>query len=122
MPLPWGLWRIGRQRQGFIGHLLLAGLYRSRQQRFERKADALLLRVDGKHLDFNLLPFAHHVAGSEHAAVPQLRNMDQAFDAGLQLYERAEIHESRYGAFYASADLVLRIDILPRVRADLAIR
>ncbi len=61
-----------------------------------------------------------HVTGLANFFRPRhFRNVDQAFNAGLKLHERAKIHEPRDGAAHALAGFVLFRGCIPWMRQKL---
>ena len=60
----------------------------------ERERDLLDLRLDLEDADLDLLVGLDDVGDAAHPGRRELRDVDQSLDAGLELDERAEVHES----------------------------
>ena len=85
----------------------------------DRKTDAALdfVHFDDARLDF--LTDLEHIFHLRDVIFAQLRNVHEAIDVVLQLHERTEARELGYLALNQIADLVFRIDFLPRIFAQL---
>ena len=100
-----------RGEEGFPGVLL--GL-------LQAERDAPLVGVDLEDLHLDLLAGRDDLAGVDVLLGPaHLRDVDQAFDAGLQLHEGAVVGDVGDRAFDAGADRILGLDRLPRVGLQL---
>ena len=86
----------------------------------EAQRDAALLRVDLEDLHFDLLAGGDDLAGMDVLLGPaHLGDVDQAFDARLQLHEGAVVGDVRDGALEAGADRILGLDAGPRIGLQL---
>ena len=86
----------------------------------EAERDAALVGVDLEHLHLDLLAGRDDLAGVDVLLRPaHLGDVDQAFDARLQLHERAVVGDVRDGALDAGADRILGLDRLPRIGLQL---
>src|SRR5262249_41621906 len=82
--------------------------------------NAALAGIDAEHNNFDHVAGFDHVSGLADLFRPRhLREMDQPFDAFLQLDECAEIGHPGDRAFHALAGLVLLAREIPRVRLKL---
>jgi hypothetical protein len=96
--------------EGFPGVLL--GL-------LEAEADAALVAVDFEHHDVDFLRGRDDLAGVDVLLGPgHFRNVDQAFDARLQLHEGAVFGDVGDGAAQLGADRVLGGDAFPRIASS----
>ena len=96
------------------------GLPRIGQRLLEAERDAALLRVDleDHHLDF--LAGGDDLAGVDVLLGPaHLGDVDQAFDARLQLDEGAVVGDVGDAALELGADRILGLDALPRIGLEL---
>src|SRR5437762_2676205 len=85
----------------------------------DRETDPAL---DLVHLDdtgFDFLPDLEHVLNLRDVIFAELRNVNEPIDVVLQLHERAEARQLRDLALHQIADLVFRIDLFPRIFAQL---
>ncbi len=82
----------------------------------EAERDAALVGIDLEHLHLDLLARRDDLAGVHVLLGPaHLGDVDQAFDARLQLHEGAVVGDVRHGALDARADRILGLDRLPRI-------
>src|SRR5690606_38499528 len=82
--------------------------------------DALLLRVDLEDHRLDVVALVDDLLGVPDALGPaHLGDVDEAFQAGLDLHERAEGREVRDATRDALADGVVGQDVVPRVRREL---
>src|SRR3990172_4181497 len=82
----------------------------------QAKRDAALLGIDLEHLHFHLLARGNDLAGVDVLLGPaHLRDMDQAFHAGLELDEGAIVGDVGDRALEARVDRILGGDALPRI-------
>ena len=100
---------------------LVLGPFGGGQQGLERQADPLGVAVEGDHLHFDFLAFAHHVAGTLHAAVADFGDVNQALDAGIEFHEGAELHQLRNRALHAGTDGELLLGVVPGIGGELAV-
>src|SRR6185295_4745968 len=78
--------------------------------------DRLFGFVHLEHDGFDRLADRHELRRMPHVARPaHLGDMDEAFDAGLELDERAVVRDRHDLALHARADRILRGDVLPRI-------
>src|SRR5690606_7111076 len=90
------------------------------QRLLEAKRDAALLRVDLEHHHVDFLRRRQDLAGVHVLLGPRhFRNVDEAFDARLQLDERTVVGDVRDSAGDHLADRELGADVLPRIRLEL---
>ena len=86
----------------------------------EAKRDAALVGIDLEHLHLDLLAGRDDLAGVDVLLGPaHLGDVDQAFDARLQLHEGAVVGDVGHGALDAGADRILGLDRLPRIGLQL---
>ena len=86
----------------------------------EAERDAALVGIDLEDLHLDLLAGRDDLAGVHVLLRPaHLRDVDQAFDARLQLHEGAVVGDVRHGALDARADRILGLDRLPRIGLQL---
>src|ERR1700679_1009300 len=91
-----------------------------RFQLFDAERDAAVADFYFEHHGFHLVAGLHHFAGVLHAAAPgHFGDVDQAFDAGLDLDKRAIIGDAHDAADDAAAGGAARGQSLPRVRRQL---
>ena len=96
--------------------LLGEGFPRVLQGLLEAERDAALGGVDLEHLDLDLLAGRDDLAGMDVLLGPgHFRNVNEAFDARLELDERAVVGDVGDAAFQLLADLVARLDRRPRI-------
>src|SRR5262245_58908537 len=82
----------------------------------EPERDAPLDRIDLENLHLHLLGGGHDLAGMHVLLGPRhLGDMDEAFDAGLELHERAVVGDVGDAALEAGADGIFGLDALPRI-------
>ena len=86
----------------------------------DRETDAALDFVDLDDAGFDFLADLEHVLDLVDALLADLRDVDEAVDVVLQLHERAEAGELGDLAVDEVADLVVRVDVLPRIVARAA--
>src|SRR4029077_3980679 len=78
--------------------------------------DAALDGVDLEHLDLDFLRGRDDLAGVHVLLGPRhLRDVDQTFDARLELDERAVVGDVGDAALDAGAERILALDALPRI-------
>ena len=86
----------------------------------ETKRDAALHRIDFQHHHFDFLRGRNDLAGVHVLLRPaHLGDMDQTFDARLELNERAVIGDVRDTALELRADRILRGNAFPRIGLEL---
>ena len=86
----------------------------------EAEADAALVRIDVEHHHLDLLAGRDDLAGMHVLLGPaHFGDMDQAFDARLQLDEGAVIGDVGDAALEARAGRVFELDALPRIGLEL---
>jgi hypothetical protein len=96
------------------------GLPRILQRLLEAERDAALGRIDLEHDHVDFLRGRQDLAGMHVLLRPRhFRNVDQAFDARLQLDERAVVGDVGDRAADLLADRELGADIAPRIRLEL---
>ena len=88
-------------------------------RRLDRQTDAALGLVHLDHARLDLLADLEDVLDLRHVVLAQLRDVHQPVDVVLELHERAEARQLRDLARDQIADLVLRVDVLPRVAVEL---
>jgi hypothetical protein len=82
----------------------------------ETERNAALDRIDFQHLHFDFLRGRDDLAGVHVLLGPRhFRDVDQAFDARLQLDERAVVGDVGDAAGEARVQRILRLDALPRI-------
>src|SRR5581483_770840 len=82
----------------------------------EAERDAALDRIDFEHLHFHLLRGGDDLAGVHVLLGPRhLGDVNETFDARLELDEGAVVGDVGDAAFEAGADRILRFDALPRI-------
>src|SRR6266481_5080723 len=89
------------------------------QRGLHRERHLALVRVHVDDLHVQLVAFLHHVARVLHPLVAQLADVDQAFDAGLDLHEGAEVGDLGDLALHPAADGVLVGQLGPWIRVEL---
>src|SRR6202022_3350088 len=89
------------------------------QRGLHRERDLALVRVHVDDLHVQLVAFLHLVARVLPPRVAQLADVHQAFDAGLDLHERAEVGHLGDLALHAAADRVLGRQLRPWIRMEL---
>src|SRR5487761_376847 len=100
--------------------LLLEVLPRIGETLFEAERNTALLRVDVEHHHLDLLAGRDDLAGVHVLLGPaHFRNMDQAFDAGLELDEGAIVGDVGDTTLEARGCRVFELDALPRVGLEL---
>ena len=78
-------------------------------------------RLDGEDDGVDRVALLENVAGMADLFAPgHLGDVNEAFDAGLDLDEGAEVGEARDGAGDALANLIFALALLPTVRAEAA--
>ena len=98
------------------GILLGEGLPRVLQGLLEAERDAALDGIDLEDLHFHFLRGGDDLAGVDVLLGPgHLGDVDQAFDARLQLHERAVVGDVGDAAREARVDRILGLDALPRI-------
>ena len=85
----------------------------------DRETDAALDLVDLDDAGFDFLADLEDVLDLVDVIFADLRDVDEAVDVVLQLHERAEAGELGDLAVDEVADLVVRVDVLPRIVAQL---
>src|SRR6185437_6032747 len=86
----------------------------------ETERDAALDGIHFQHLHFDFLRGRNDLAGMHVLLGPRhLRDVDQAFDAGLELDERAVVGDVGDAAVEAGIQRILRLDALPRIVQEL---
>src|SRR5438132_1688169 len=101
---------------GAGGIFLDKGLPRVAHGLLEAERDAPLDRIDLEDLYVHLLGSRHDLAGMHVLLGPgHLGDVDEAFDAGLELHERTVVGDVGDAALKARADGVFGLDALPRV-------
>src|SRR6478672_1365953 len=88
-------------------------------RRLDRETDPAL---DLVHLDdtgFHFLADLEHVLHFRDVILAELGNVNEPVDVVLQLHERTEARQLRDLALHEIADLVFRIDLFPRIVAQL---
>ena len=86
----------------------------------EAERDAALVGIDLEDLNLDLLAGGDDLAGVDVLLGPaHLGDVDQAFDARLQLHEGAVVGDVRDGALEAGADRILGLDRRPRIGLQL---
>src|SRR5215813_13715758 len=82
----------------------------------EPERDAPLDRIDLEDLHLHLLGGGHDLAGMHVLLGPRhLGDVDEAFDAGLELHERTVVGDVGDAALEAGADGIFGLDALPRI-------
>ena len=90
------------------------------QRLLQSERETLLGRIHGEDDDFDGFARLHHVAGLAYAFGPRhLGDVDQAFNAGLEFDEEAEIGQPSDGAANALAGFVFVGDRVPGMRLQL---
>ncbi len=98
------------------GYLLDEDLPRIAHGLLETERDAALDRIDFEHLHLDLLGGGDDLAGMHVLLGPRhFGDVDQAFDAGLELDEGAVVGDVGDAALEAGADREFRLDALPRI-------
>ena len=104
---------LDRRTGGVLGGEGLPGVL---QRLLEAQRNAALGGVDLEHLDLDLLAGRNDLAGMDVLLGPRhLGDVDEAFDARLQLDERAVVGDVGDAALEALADGVARLDRRPRI-------
>src|SRR6185312_9599646 len=99
-----------RARRILLGHALPGVLL----DLLHAERDFLLVLVDLQHLHLHALILRDHFAGVIDALGPgHLGDVDQAFDAFLELAERAVRHDVDDAGLVDRADRILLLDVLP---------
>ena len=103
------------------GNLLLNLRPRIAERLLEAKRNAALLGLDGEDYGVDRVALLKNVAGVANLFAPgHFGDVDEAFDAGLDLDEGAEVHEARDRAGDALADLIAALARPPTARAEAA--
>src|SRR6185437_3413058 len=91
-----------------------------RQRLLQSERDAALVRPHLDHRHFHLFANLHDLRGMLHALRPaHLADVNQAFDAGLDLHKRAVVRDAHHFTLHARADREALRDGGPRVRQKL---
>ena len=102
------------------GILLVQRLPRIRLQLLQAERNAALVRIHVQHHGFHLVANVDDLRGMLHPLRPShLADVDQAFDALLQLDERAVVGHADHAALHARADRVALGGVQPRVGRQL---
>ncbi len=90
------------------------------QALLETKADAPLVGIDIEHHDFDFLAGRNDLAGMNVLLGPaHFRNMDEAFDTGLEFDKRTIIGDVCHPAGIFGSDRIFGCDAFPRIRFKL---
>src|SRR6185369_394105 len=101
-----------------VAGLVLVGEQRPRirLELLEAEADALGAGVDLEHLALDLAADLHELRRVLDLLGPaHLAHVNQAFDAGFQLHERAVVGQAHHLAAHALAERIRLFDVVPRI-------
>src|SRR5206468_621945 len=97
------------------GGFLAFGLGPAPLSLLPREADLALSAIDAEDLHFDLVADLDDLFGAIHLVVGQLRDVQQALQAGLELDEGAVVREVAHGTLHHGAGRILAGDLVPRV-------